>query len=93
METDYRRSDVTADIIKDTNNSEAAVDALVSEEKLETTDENSSTSVKIVDISHDSTKDTDNGDTFDCLEFVNEVTHSECVICGNKIITRPVIKN
>jgi len=90
METDYRRSDVTADIIKDTNNSEAAVDALVSsEEKLETSDENSTTSVKIVDISHDSTKDTDNGDTFECLEFVNEVNHSECVICGNKIITRP----
>ena len=44
-------------------------------------------SVRIVDISHDTTlPDNDNGETFDCLESVGEGVEDGCVVCGNSMI-------
>ena len=73
--------DVSDDLNKDRDDQD---DAEGSNDK---TEENSSGSVRIVDISHDTTRDTDNGDTFDCLESVNddEASEENCVVCGNVI--------
>ena len=58
--------DVSDDINKERDEKE---DTEGGSDKTEKND--SSSSVRIVDISHDTTRDTENGDTFDCLETVS----------------------
>ena len=74
--------DVSDDINKERDEKE---DTEGGSDKTEKND--SSSSVRIVDISHDTTRDSDNGDTFDCLESVNddEATDDNCIVCGTVI--------
>ena len=68
METILKSSDVDCDIILEREKKEELL--IEDDDKLETSDEMGS-SVRIVDISHDTTKDSeDNGETFDCLGSV-----------------------
>ena len=87
MEMNNQINDVTSDIIKESEESEDLDVVKDKDEKVDNSSDENSSSVRIVDISHDTTRDSeDNGETFgDCLESAAEAQDEGCAVCGNEL--------